>query len=275
MKNSVLYPVLHKNISNLPFYVTGLGINYLEHSNIVRDLGFQDYQWAYCVQGAGRFFIEGKVYEIPANTAFFFRKDIPHQYFAVEEPWLTNWITFNGTAVDGLMNYMNINSHEVVHTIQRQELDYIMEDIFNILSLSSSEKDIAASNLLYKFLIKMKNFKDTSGDEENSNLFTKLQPVIDLMGENYSRDITLDEMADKIEVSKHYLCRIFKKAYLVTPFEYLNQLRIQKSKEAIKNNKFLKIKQVSYSVGFNDVSYFCSMFKKIEGCTPIEFKKTH
>lgn len=274
MENLILYPVLHKNISNLPFYVTGLGINYLERG-ITRNEGFQDYQWAYCVQGSGKFIIEDKTYEISANTAFFFRKDVPHQYFTIEEPWVTNWITFNGTAVDGLLNYMNISNHEVVDMIQRQELDYIMEDIFSILSLSSSEKDVTASSLLYKYLIKMKDFKDISGSEESTSLFKKLQPVINLMSENYNRVITLEEMADKIEVSKHYLCRIFKKAYLVTPFEYLNQLRIQKSKEAMMNNKFLKIKQVAYNSGFSDVSYFCSMFKKIEGCTPIEFKKTH
>ena len=274
MENLVLYPVLHKNISNLPFYVTGLGLNYIE-DGIIRNAGFQDYQWTYCVQGSGKFIIEDKAYEICANTAFFFRKDIPHQYFTIEEPWVSNWITFNGTAVDALLNYMNISKHEVINMIQRQELDYIMEDIFSILSLSSSEKDLTASSLLYKYLIKMKDFKDISGNEENASLFKKLQPVINLMSENYSRVITLEEMADKIEVSKHYLCRIFKKAYLVTPFEYLNQLRIQKSKEAMLNNKLLKIKQAAYNSGFSDVSYFCSMFKKIEGCTPIEFKKMH
>jgi YesN/AraC family two-component response regulator len=274
MESLILYPVLHKNISNLPFYVTGLGINYLE-GGITRNEGFQDYQWAYCVQGSGKFIIENKSYEIPVNSAFFFRKDIGHQYFTLEEPWVTNWITFNGAAVESLLDYMNISNHEVITMIQSQDLEYIMEDIFNILSLSNSEKDVTASSLLYKLLIKMKDFKDISSNEENVILFRKLQPVINLMAENYSRVITLEEMADKIEVSKHYLCRIFKKTYLVTPFEYLNQLRIQKSKEAMMNNKLLKIKQVAYNSGFSDVSYFCSMFKKIEGCTPIEFKKTH
>ncbi|WP_163193479.1 AraC family transcriptional regulator [Clostridium thermarum] len=274
MESLILYPVLHKNIANLPFYVTGLGINYLE-GGITRKEGFQDYQWAYCIKGSGRFIIENKTYVIPVNSAFFFRKDIPHQYFTVEEPWVTNWITFNGAAVQGLLDYMNIGNHEVISLVQRQDLEYIMEDIFSLLSPSNSGKDVTASSLLYKFLIKMKDFKDTSSKEEDINLFKKLQPVINLMAENYNRVITLDEMADKIEVSKHYLCRIFKKAYLVTPFQYLNQLRIQKSKEAMMNNKLLKIKQVAYNSGFSDVSYFCSMFKKIEGCTPIEFKKTH
>jgi AraC-like DNA-binding protein len=274
MRNLILYPVLHKNISSLPFYVTGLGINYIEQG-ATRNEGFQDYQWGYCLEGSGKFIIENKTYEISVNTAFFFRKDVPHSYHTIEEPWITNWITFNGVASEGLLNYMNINNHEVVHIIQRQELDYIMEDIFNILSWSNSEKDVTASSLLYKFLIKMKEFKDTSCNEENTSLFKKLQPVINLMAENYSRVISLEEMADKIEVSKHYLCRIFKKTYLVTPFEYLTQLRIQKSKEAMMSNKLLKIKQIAYNSGFSDVSYFCSTFKKIAGCTPIEFKKTH
>lgn len=274
MKSSILFPVLHKNITDLPFYITGMSMNYMEQS-ISRAEGYPDYQWSYCVEGVGKFIIENRSYEIAADTAFFFRKDIPHQYFAVQEPWLTNWITFNGAAVNGLLNYMNINNHEVINLSQKQELDYIMKDIFNILSLSDSEKHVAASSLLYKFLIKMKDSKDNSCKEETFNLFKKLQPVIALMNEDYSRIITLEEMAETIDVSKHYLCRIFKKAYLVTPFEYLNQLRIQKSKETMMHDRYLKIKQIAYNVGFNDVSYFCSMFKKVEGCTPIEFKKRY
>lgn len=272
MKNLILFPVLHKNITDLPFYITGIGIDYIERG-VLRNNGFQDYQWGYCVQGIGNFIIEGKIFKIESNTAFFFRKDIPHQYFPVEEPWVTNWITFNGNAVNALLNYMNINKWEVIMLNQKKDLDYIMEDLHNILSLSDSEKHITASSLLYKFLIKMKDLKENSCKEETVSLFKKLQPVITLMDENYNRVITLEEMAEKVAVSKHYLCRIFKRAYLITPFEYLNQLRIQKSKELIINNKQLKVKEIAFSVGFNDVSYFCSIFKKIEGYTPFEFKK--
>lgn len=274
MEGTTLFPVLPKNITDLPFYITGLSVEYLE-KRIVRSSGYQDYQWSYCQSGCGKFVVENKVYIIEPNTAFFFRKDIPHEYFSIQDPWITKWITFNGSAIESVLSYMNMNNHEVLSLSQKQELDYIMEEIYNVLSLSDNQKHLEASSLLYKLLIKMKIIKDSSSEEETLNLFKKLQPVIALMDENYSRIITLEELADKINVSKHYLCRIFKQAYLVTPFEYLNQLRIQKSKEAIINDKYIKIKQIAYSVGFNDVSYFCSVFKKIEGCTPIEFKKKH
>ncbi|MBZ9686747.1 AraC family transcriptional regulator [Clostridium estertheticum] len=274
MKNLILFPILHKNITDLPFFITGMGIEYIE-KGVVRNNGYHDYQWSYCVEGRGKFIIDEKSYEIGPNTAFFFRRDIPHQYFPIQEPWITKWMTFNGVAVNGLLNYMNINNWEIINLSQKKDIDYIIEDIYKILSLSDKEKHVSASSLLYKFLIKMSELKENSFKEGNLNLYKKLQPVITLMENNYSGIITLEEMAEKVNVNKYYLCRIFKEAYLITPFEYLNQLRIQKSKEVIINNKYLKINQIAFNVGFNDTSYFCSMFRKIEGCTPIEFKKRH
>lgn len=276
MDNSIIFPVLHKNITDLPLYITGLDTYYKENG-VYRPNGYVDYQWGICVDGSGEFIIDNKCYEIQPNMAFFFRNNIPHQYFVKKSPWITKWITFNGSSVNNLLNYMNINTWEIININQRQrqEADYILDDIYNILDSSDSERYLNSSNLLYKFLIKMKDFKEYVSETDNLNLYKKLQPVITFMEENYDHSISLEEMASEINVNKHYLCRIFKKTYLTTPFEYLNQLRIQKSKELIIKNKELSIKEIALNVGFNDISYFCAIFRKIEGCTPVEFKKRY
>lgn len=52
-------------------------------------------------------------------------------------------------------------------------------------------------------------------------------------------------------------------------------IRIKKSKEMILQNKDMQIKEIGRLVGFNDISYFCSMFKKVEQMSPNEFRKLH
>lgn len=276
MSNSIIFPVLHKNIADLPFYITGISTYYTE-GGVTRPNGYADCQWSICIEGSGEFIIDNKSYEIQPNMVFFFRNEIPHQYFIKKGPWITKWVTFNGNGINNLLNYMNMNTSEIIclNQRQRQETDFILDDIFNILGSSDSEKYLKTSSLLYKFLIKMKDSKEYLSKDDNLNLYKKLQPVITFMEKNYNNNITLEEMAEKINVNKHYLCRIFKKTYLITPFEYLNQLRIQKSKEIIIKNKQFSIKETAFNVGFNDTSYFCSIFKKIEGCTPVEFKRRY
>jgi len=55
-------------------------------------------------------------------------------------------------------------------------------------------------------------------------------------------------------------------------FKFLINLRIQKSKELMTLFPDMTIREVAERAGFNDTSYFCLVFKKVEGITPTEFR---
>lgn len=62
---------------------------------------------------------------------------------------------------------------------------------------------------------------------------------------------------------------------IMRAFEYVNLVRIKKSKELILRHKDMQIKEIAVLSGFEDVSYFCSQFKKVEQVSPGEFRKLH
>lgn len=91
---------------------------------------------------------------------------------------------------------------------------------------------------------------------------------------NYSKPITLDDVAKHSYISKVYLCQYIKKHTKMTFNEYITHIRIEKSKELLKNTN-LKIYQISEMVGYKTTAHFIKIFKSATGITPSDYKKQH
>lgn len=104
---------------------------------------------------------------------------------------------------------------------------------------------------------------------------SKLKPIIDHIECKYSKPMSLSELSEIIGVSPQHLCSLFKNTLNVRVFEYINTVRIQKSKEFILTNKGMQIKEIAKLSDFQDFSYFCSVFRKIEKTSPGEFKRLY
>ena len=99
----------------------------------------------------------------------------------------------------------------------------------------------------------------------------RLKKVLSYIRENYDKQITLQSMAQKANMSQKYFCSFFKEMTSKTPMEYLILYRIECSARKLKSTD-MSVTDVALSCGFNDLSYFIKTFKKIKGCTPAKFK---
>ena len=99
----------------------------------------------------------------------------------------------------------------------------------------------------------------------------RLKIVYEFIEENFQRSISLDEIAQKTNLSKAAFCRYFKKMTQLTFIEFLNQYRIEQAKRLLKSDK--NVTETCYECGFESLSYFNRIFKKVVGKNPIQFKK--
>lgn len=90
---------------------------------------------------------------------------------------------------------------------------------------------------------------------------------------NYNRKISLASVAEHVGLSSGYLCRIFKEETSVSINAYINNLRMMKAGELLKD-KNSYIKEVAVSVGFEDQLYFSRQFKRYYGATPSEYRSS-
>lgn len=91
------------------------------------------------------------------------------------------------------------------------------------------------------------------------------------MKEHSEQKMTLNEVADKVFVSQWHLSKLLNKHTGKNFSELLNQIRIEKAKELLKNPA-LRICDVAEQVGFQDVAHFSRVFKKLTSSSPNEYR---
>lgn len=83
--------------------------------------------------------------------------------------------------------------------------------------------------------------------------------------------ISLNATAASVNVSPNHFSRIFSQEAGATFIEYLTEIRMDKAKELLRNTK-MKTSDVGFEVGYKDSHYFYYLFKKIERCTPKDYR---
>ena len=95
--------------------------------------------------------------------------------------------------------------------------------------------------------------------------------AIDYIEENYADSITMDDICSEFNINKCYFCCVFKNKTGTTFVNYLNNYRVEKSKELLQNSS-LSLLDISVAVGFNNQSYYSTIFKKFVDMTPLEYR---
>ncbi len=88
---------------------------------------------------------------------------------------------------------------------------------------------------------------------------------------NYMNRLTLKKLADYLHINESYLSKLFKKEMDTNFSDYLNSVRIKRSKELLKNSD-MSILDIALYVGYDNQSYFTKVFKKMTGITPKKYR---
>ncbi len=106
----------------------------------------------------------------------------------------------------------------------------------------------------------------------NKSIKLVMRKAVDFLQAHYHEPITLNEVAEHTFVSTYYISRMFKRETGKNFVDYLNDIRISKAKELLKDVR-LKTYEVAEKVGITDAHYFSRLFKKHVGITPTEFRE--
>lgn len=105
---------------------------------------------------------------------------------------------------------------------------------------------------------------NTASGDSNTKI---IQKAIRYIGENYSHDISLEDISNHMNISTFYFSRIFSKSTGLTFKNYLNSYRIEKAQKLIISTS-QQIVDIAYDCGFSSVRTFNRVFKSIKGITP-------
>lgn len=99
-----------------------------------------------------------------------------------------------------------------------------------------------------------------------------IQKVMEYVGANYMKRITLNDISEHVAFSVSYLSRMFKEEKGINLTLYINEVRVRNAKQLLKGTD-AALSQVAYLCGFDDQSYFSKVFKKHTGATPGKYRE--
>lgn len=120
---------------------------------------------------------------------------------------------------------------------------------------------------IYKSLI------DNADGKKEHYSFT-IRKCIEYIENNYMNNISLDDAAKEVDISRSYLSMLFKQETDINFVNYLTDFRIEQAKKIISSSN-LKVYEVAYQTGFSSPYYFSKVFKDVVGVSCREYKETH
>jgi AraC-like DNA-binding protein len=134
--------------------------------------------------------------------------------------------------------------------------------LIKILKVAAQKKEYA--------IIASKGFVYDISDEND----VRIKKVYEFTIQNYDREITINEVAELVNLTKESFCRFFKKIARKTYFQFLIEFRIGMACRMLVESN-LSIKEIGYSCGYYNLSNFYHQFNKLMGISPLQYQRDY
>lgn len=255
----------------------------------------KDLELSYLYKGNATFSTNGKTTVVENKELFLANNGDVHSVMDYGTDIVTmitvlisyNFIKDNCPDIDNLEFKLEGNDKSLkrLKDIHEEIVDMYIEDMeINNKSLvfvddeNSSDKFhyLKIESLLYEILyILLNDFsikRNANLELKNERNLERLKIITDYIDENYKDNISLDEIADKYQLTKEYLATMFKKYMGITVGTYLKNIRLTSAYRDLMNSDY-SINQLAFDNGFPNIKSFINSFKEQYGETPYKYKK--
>jgi AraC-like DNA-binding protein len=153
--------------------------------------------------------------------------------------------------------------------IQETEAD-MKKAYFNTRVLPQKEHD-AVVKLLEIFASHLSELSNQIMVQKNNAEPPMITRAKEYIQQNFAEDLSLSQVAKAVNTSTFYFCKMFKKGTGLNFTEYVSRVRIESAKNLLLNPN-LRISEIAYQVGFQSLTHFNRVFKKMIGESPTEYR---
>jgi len=175
----------------------------------------------------------------------------------------------------GQLNFFTSNDIHSTLVRTNPELELLHFELMNCALYKSGRLkiDSLVIELLERIIPNISDYQSNDGINEQlkKNHLVTIERAKEYITQNFTRDISLMEIASYSYVSSFHFSRIFKKFTSYSPHQFLLQLRL-KNAELFLRNTSLPVSDIGFSSGFNSLEYFTTAFRKKYGCPPSIFR---
>lgn len=228
----------------------------------------------YILDGKGTFITGEKNHILKKHDGFLICPDTVVYYQAdKDEPWSYAWVGFHGFRAGAYLKQAGLGSHNPVFRYEQD--DFLKDCLMRMIDTKqlSKGKEIRLLGLLYEFLSQLVETTVDSPSDKSSTKEAHVKKALEYITMNYSRKISIAEIARNVGLDRSYLYSLFSEYVNASPQEYLISFRMEKAGDLM-NAPALAIGDIARSVGYEDPFMFSKAFKKIKGLSPREYRKS-
>ena len=239
------------------------------------------------LSGSGRLAYEGKEYGLTLGDCVFIDCKKPYSHETgnsicqeqmntasdTNDLWSLQWCHFYGPNMGAIYRkYQERGGRPVFRTSQLNSYHDILDQLYTIASSPDYVRDMRIHEKLSSLLILLMEDAWDDTQIQNTPDTLDIQTIKDYLDENFTKRISLDDLAGSFYLNKYYLMKLFKDRYGMTINAYLNQARVTWVKQQLRfTDKTVEMLAAELQI---EPAYLSRLFKKVEGVSPTQFRKS-
>lgn len=212
----------------------------------------------------------GDLWINPPNTPFTHNIDVPCNFLIINISEERMYKSFDGVIPEGITFLNN-------YSIQDKTLEYLMYLLlFEVQSGGHNGAwfiDHTMKLFSNYFIHHYSNYDDLIRNANLSSIIgpSEMKTIDSYINENISLSISIEDLANELNISKFHFLNEFKKYNGITPYQHILNTRIEKARTLLSQSE-MKITEIAHSLGFSDSSHFSRTFKKTTGQSPKSYR---
>ncbi len=190
-----------------------------------------------------------------------------------KDPYVSYWIRFEGRHARDILHNCNLPHHNGVFPFFRSKecIKIIKSALF-----TDYKNPIEEAYALQSVLFKLISIHTADTDTASSSTDSVAQIVAKYIENNYFSQIKINDIASNFHITRNYMYVLFKQEFGCSPQEYLNEQRIGKAKQLLKNKEpYFSVKEISNALGYENQIHFSRFFRTQTGISPSDYRKKH
>jgi AraC-like DNA-binding protein len=219
----------------------------------------------FVVKGSGTLTMGGRDYAISPGSVFVYGPGIPHCIQVHPSPPMEKYfVAFDGGA--DLMAECHILPGTVLRTMHADQIQFVFDDLI-AHGLGDHGNRARMCQIALQYLLMKIAANAIPWDQAGSAPVATYQKCRQFIEEHYLSVRSLAEIAAACHVNSAYLCRLFKRFRRQSPFQYLQNLKMNQAVELLRNDHY-SVKRTAQELGFGDPYNFSRAFKRVFGIAP-------
>ena len=223
--------------------------------------------------GRGRFLIDGEELIAEPGTVALLDCGHPHRYESLDGVWEHEWVNFSGSGCRIYYELINPEGFAIYPLDGNDDIPAVMREIREGVGrqdmpgfVHTSTRIIRLLDAIYGLTVEQQRMRMT---DRQSNVVRSVKYI----DAHYMEPLSLENLAQTAFLSKFYYTRAFKRYMGVTPYEYLNTVRINHAKSLLLATR-ISVEDSAWRVGFSGSKNLIRQFKQATGMTPGEYRRS-